>query len=227
MRNNAIVLLSGGQDSTTALYWAKKKFNDVLALGFDYGQTHGVELDYARQTANKAGVPFEVKPIKDLLTPSSLTTDGQHNHTSKINNDLPASFTAGRNLLFLTIAASFAAEHNINDLVIGVCETDYSGYPDCRQTTINAMAVTLSLGMGCGDFRIHTPLMYLTKAETWRMAEGMGITDIIVRDTMTDYDGDETLNYWGRGKLNNPASVLRKNGYDEAVAKGYITYQEI
>lgn len=218
----AVVLLSGGQDSTTALYWAIKTFGEVFAIGFDYGQTHRVELDFARQIANKAGVPFVVKVCQDLFAPSSLTTNGDHDHTSKINDELPASFTAGRNLLFVTIAASFATEVGANDIVTGVCETDFSGYPDCRNITMQSLATTLTLGMGYGDFHIHNPLMYLTKAETWRLAEGLGITDIVIKDTLTDYNGDTTLNYWGRGRLDNPASRLRKKGFDEAIQLGYI-----
>lgn len=219
----AIVLLSGGQDSTTCLHWALKEFDGVTAIGFDYGQRHRVELDYARSNAEDAGVAFRVIDVRGLLAPSSLTDDqGQHNGTSHINADLPASFTAGRNLLFLTVAASVAAGLGITDIVTGVCQTDYSGYPDCRRSTIDAMQVALTLGVGAGDIRIHTPLMYLTKAETWKMAAELGCLDIIVRNTMTDYNGNTTLNAWGMGVEDNPASKLRAAGYREAVEKGWI-----
>ena len=219
----ALVLLSGGQDSTTCLHWALKEFNGVTTIGFDYGQQHRVELEYARSNAEAAGVAFRVMDVRGLLAPSSFTDDqGQHNDTSHINPELPASFTAGRNLLFLTIAASVAAGLGISDIVTGVCQTDYSGFPDCRRTTMDAIQLALSLGLGIGDVRIHTPLMYLTKAETWKMAAELGCLDIIVRNTMTDYNGNTTLNVWGMGVEDNPASKLRAAGYKEAVKKGWI-----
>ena len=139
----AIVLLSGGQDSTTCLYWAKKEFNEVLAVGFDYGQSHRQELTQAQKICDNAEVSYYVFDVKHLLASSSLTKHSNHNEASYLDASLPASFTAGRNILFLTIAASYAAEKGINDLVTGVCQTDYSGYPDCRRTTIDAMQNTL------------------------------------------------------------------------------------
>lgn len=220
----ALVLLSGGQDSTTCLHWAVDTFGKgTRAIGFNYGQRHAIELTLAEQNATALGVPFVVKDVRGLLTPSSLTDgQGDHNASSQINPDLPAFFTAGRNLLFLTIAASYAAEHGIKDIVTGVCQTDFSGYPDCRRTTMDAIQLALSLGLGIGDVRIHTPLMYLTKAETWKMAAELGCLDIIVRNTMTDYNGNTTLNVWGMGVEDNPASKLRAAGYKEAVEKGWI-----
>lgn len=218
----AIVLLSGGQDSTTCLYWAIRKFDSVHAIGFDYGQMHKQELEQARKIAKGAGVSYEVIDVRGLLAPSSLTDHTDHNEASHINSDLPASFTAGRNILFLAIAASRAAGMGISDIVTGVCQTDYSGYPDCRRTSIDAMQNVVSLAYGAGDFRIHTPLMYLDKAETWKLANAMGCLDVVINDTLTDYNGDMTLNEWGRGKLDNPASELRAKGYFEAKQKGWI-----
>lgn len=219
----AIVLLSGGQDSTTCLHWALKEFEGITAIGFDYGQRHRVELDYARSNAEDAGVAFRVMDVRGLLAPSSLTDgEGQHNDASHINADLSALFTAGRNLLFLTVAASVAAGMGITDIVTGVCQTDYSGYPDCRRATIDAMQVALTLGVGAGDIRIHTPLMYLTKAETWKMAADLGILDTIINRTMTDYNGGAAMNDWGMGYEDNPASILRANGYREAKANNWI-----
>ena len=219
----ALVLLSGGQDSTTCLHWALKEFAGVTAIGFDYGQRHRVEMDYARSNAEAAGVAFRVMDVRGLLTPSSLTDgQGDHNASNQVTPELPASFTAGRNLLFLTIAASFAAKHGIKDIVTGVCQTDFSGFPDCRRTTMDAMQLALSLGLGIGDVRIHTPLMYMTKAETWKMAAELGCLDTIVRNTMTDYNGNTTPNAWGMGVEDNPASKLRAAGYREAVEKGWI-----
>lgn len=217
-----MVLLSGGQDSTTCLFWAKQHFETVVAVGFDYGQKHKAELAAAQAIARRAGVPYQIYNVRQLLAASSLTHAGAHDAHSAIDNTLPNSFVAGRNLLFLSIAGSRAAEQGINDIVAGVCQTDYSGYPDCRRATIDAMQLSLSLGLGIGDVRIHTPLMYLTKAETWRLAQTLGIVDIIVNDTVTDYNGDATPNDWGQGQLDNPASILRQKGYEEAKTKGWI-----
>lgn len=218
----AVVLLSGGQDSTTCLYWAKNQFTDVYAIGFDYGQMHIKELSQAKKIAADAGVEYKIFNINGLLAPSSLTKKTDHNKNSNINKDLPASFTAGRNLLFLSIAASYAANNGINNIVTGVCQTDYSGYPDCRRTTMDAMQLALSLGIGIGDIQIHTPLMYLTKAETWKLAKDLKCLDIIINDTLTDYNGSDKINEWGMGEENNPATVLRVKGYYEAKEKNWI-----
>lgn len=218
----AIVLLSGGQDSTTCLYWAKRSFDEVVAIGFDYGQMHRIELEKAKEISKMCGVEFSIIDIKGLLAKSSLTEHGNHNNKSYINKDLPASFTSGRNILFLTVAASKATELGIQDIVTGVCQTDYSGYPDCRRSTMDALQLTLSLAMGAGDFRIHTPLMYLNKAETWKLAKQLDCLDIVINHTMTDYNGSETKNEWGFGEPNNPASKLRMEGYYQAKSKGWL-----
>lgn len=220
--SKALILLSGGQDSTTCLFWAKQKFDEVYSIGFDYGQSHIIEIEKARSIAKKAGVEFVVRDIKGLLAKSSLTEGTDHNNPSYINSDLPASFTSGRNILFLAIAASYAAENNINNIVTGVCQTDYSGYPDCRRTSITAMENTISLAYGAGDFIIHTPLMYINKAETWKLAKDIDCLDIIINDTMTDYNGSNIFNEWGYGNIDNPASELRAKGYFEAKKKGWI-----
>ena len=219
---SAVILLSGGQDSTTCLYWAKSRFKKLYAIGFDYGQRHRVELTQAQKIADAVSVPYKIFDMKNLLAPSSLTAEGDHNEKSNINAELPASFTAGRNILFLTVAASFAATVGANDLICGVCQTDYSGYPDCRQHTIDAMQLTLSLGAGIGDVRIHTPLMYLTKAQTWKMAKDLDCLDVIINDTVSDYNGTMIKQEWGYGVLDNPASELRARGYFEAKDKNWI-----
>jgi 7-cyano-7-deazaguanine synthase len=218
----AVVLLSGGQDSTTCLHWALKNFDKVDAIGFDYGQMHSIELQQAKKIASDVGVKYHIFNVKGLLAKSSLTEHSNHNNNSYISNELPASFTAGRNLLFITIAASYCAENNINNIVTGVCQTDYSGYPDCRRTTIDAMQLAVSLGVGIGDIAIHTPLMYLTKAETWKLAREIGCIDVIIKDTITDYNGNNKMNEWGMGDTDNPASVLRAKGYYEAKANEWI-----
>lgn len=218
----AILLLSGGQDSTTCLYWAKDQGYQIQAIGFDYGQMHRQEIDQARKIAEDAEIPFTLIDVRGLLGSSSLTDHSDHNQASHINPDLPASFTAGRNLLFLIIAASFGAQNGIRKIITGVCQTDFSGYPDCRRQTMDAMQLALTLGLGIGDVEIITPLMYLDKAETWGLAQDLGILDIIKQDTLTDYDGDMSLHPWGRGNSNNPATQLRKKGYLEAIARGLI-----
>lgn len=217
-----VILLSGGQDSTTCLYWALQQFDEVYAVGFDYGQSHAIELERATAIAATVGVSYRVFDVKGLLAPSSLTTHGDHNQPSTLNAELPASFTAGRNLLFLTIAASYGAQVGATDLVTGVCQTDYSGYPDCRRTTMDAAQLTLTLGLGLGDVRVHTPLMYLTKAETWKLAQDLGCIDVIIDSTMTDYNGDTTRHEWGQGNADNPASNLRAKGYFEAKERGWL-----
>ena len=221
--DSALVLFSGGQDSTTCLYWAKKQFRRVEAIAFDYGQKHSVELEQAKLIAEKAEVPLVCFDIQGTLQGSALTEhDKDMSATHPLNADLPSSFVPGRNALFLTLAASHAYNREISDLVGGMCQTDYSGYPDCRRAFIDAMQTSLSLAMDL-DLRIHTPLMYLTKAETWKMAADLGIVDIVREMSHTDYNGDRTTrNEWGYGKLDNPASVLRAKGYEEAKAQGWV-----
>ena len=222
-RSAAVVLFSGGQDSTTALYWAKQRFEEVHAVGFDYGQKHRVELEQARKIAQMAEVPYRVYDLRGILSGSALTeheadVSGRH----PLNPELPASFVPARNALFLTIAAGYAYQQEIHDLVGGMCQTDYSGYPDCRRDFIDAMEKSLTLALDW-EIHIHTPLMYLTKAETWKLANELGILEIVRRYTHTDYNGDRiTWNEWGYGKLDNPASILRAKGYEEAKAKGWI-----
>lgn len=220
--NKCVLLLSGGQDSTTCLYWAKKRFNQIEAIGFDYGQMHIQEIKQAQKIAKDANINYKIYDVKGLLAPSSLTEKKDHNKKSYINNDLPASFTAGRNILFLTIAGSYCAKIGASDIVTGVCQTDYSGYPDCRRSTIDAIQLSLSLGLGIKDIRIHTPLMYLTKAETWKMAKQLNCLDVIINDTLTDYNGNKIMNEWGMGVNNNPATELRVKGFYEAKVKGWI-----
>ncbi|MBX2821941.1 MAG: 7-cyano-7-deazaguanine synthase QueC [Rhodothermaceae bacterium] len=221
--NASLVLFSGGQDSTTCLYWAKSKFDRIEAIGFKYGQKHDVELQQAAFIAELAGVPFEVVDISGVLRGSALTehekdVSAQH----ELNPDLPASFVPGRNALFLTIAASIGMTKGISDLVGGMCQTDYSGYPDCRRVFVDSMQTSLSLALG-EDIRIHTPLMYLTKAETWKLAADLDVVDIVREHSHTDYNGDRTTwNEWGYGKLDNPASILRAKGFEEAKAKGWV-----
>lgn len=223
----AIVLFSGGQDSSTCLFWAKKYFEEVEAIGFNYGQKHKFELEQAQKIADLAGVKYTILDAAGLLGGSSLTdlsqsTADQH----KINPDLPSTFTAGRNAFFLTVAASYGFNNEIHDIITGTCQTDFSGYPDCRQVFIDAQQVALSLALGT-DIRIHTPLMYLTKAETWKLAgevstELHDVVEIVRTMSLTDYNGSSKMNEWGMGELDNPASELRAKGYYEAKEKGWL-----
>ncbi|MEM1055545.1 MAG: 7-cyano-7-deazaguanine synthase QueC [Bacteroidota bacterium] len=237
MPSRALVLFSGGQDSTTCLFWALHPdaerfggFEHVEAIAFDYGQRHAVEIGQARQIAEAAGVPFHVADLSGLLGGSALladeAADTEAPHT--LAPDLPASFVPGRNALFLTAAASRAFLSETRDLVTGVCQTDYSGYPDCRLGFIEAQQKALSLALDA-PLRIHTPLMRLTKAETWKLAKDLGtvrgldVLETVREKSHTDYHGDRsTRNEWGYGRLDNPASVLRAKGYEEAKTNGWV-----
>lgn len=222
-KKKAIVLLSGGQDSTTCLYWAKRNYDEVLAIGFDYGQKHVVELEQAQKIADRAQVPYRIFDMKGLLGGSSLTDHTKdHNAAHEKNAALPASFTAGRNAMFLTLAASLGFNEDTFDIITGVCQTDFSGYPDCRRVFIESIETTLSLAMA-KDFRIHTPLMYITKAETWKLAKDLGCIQEVIDYSITDYNGTMTEKHeWGFGDENNPATNLRVKGYYEAKEKGWI-----
>jgi 7-cyano-7-deazaguanine synthase len=227
--DSAVVLFSGGQDSTTCLFWALSHFSEVRAVGFDYGQKHKVEAEQARKITREAGVPFDLIDVEGTLEGSALTEhekDVSADHEK--DEDLPASFVPGRNALFLSTAASYAYNRDIRDLVGGMCQTDYSGYPDCRRVFIDSMETSLSLAMDV-DLRIHTPLMYRTKAEIWKLAKGLGevagqdVFETVRVESHTDYNGNRSQwNEWGYGKLDNPASKLRAEGYKEAKEKGWI-----
>ncbi|MGL4463693.1 MAG: 7-cyano-7-deazaguanine synthase QueC [Planctomycetia bacterium] len=214
----ALVLFSGGQDSTTCLYWAIQNFPaGVVALGFDYGQRHKIELEQAAKIAAMAGAPFHVLNTTGLLGDSALTdptrgVDGAHPREAS----LPATFVPGRNLIFLSLAASFAYSRGMSDLVTGVCQTDFSGYPDCRRVFIESLETTLSLALAPRDFRIHTPLMYLDKADTFKLAADLGALAVVLEHSHTDYNGDRTERHpWGYGRLDNDASRLRAKGWEE------------
>ena len=171
INQKCLILFSGGQDSTTCLYWAKTNFQEVSTLNIQYGQRHAVEIEAAKKIARLADVPYHnfSTNLFQQIGGSVLLGEGDISTPHKIAGNLPSSFVPGRNILFLTIAAAFAYKHQIPNIVTGVCETDYSGYPDCREETINALETTLSLGMEY-PFKIHTPLMDKSKKETVEMA---------------------------------------------------------
>lgn len=216
----AVVLLSGGQDSATCLYWARERFAPLYALGFDYGQRHRVELTQARVLAERAGVKYDVLNLQALLpafAPNALT-DPTLEVQNATDGGLPNTFLPGRNLLFLTLAAQYGYARGAFDIVGGMCEADFSGYPDCRQDFVDAAAVAVSRAFD-KTARIHTPLMRLDKAETWRLADALGCLTEIVEHSHTCYEGDRTRRHdWGYGCGLCPACVLRKRGFRAAFA---------
>ncbi|STO11478.1 7-cyano-7-deazaguanine synthase [[Flavobacterium] thermophilum] len=205
----AVVVFSGGQDSTTCLFWAKKQFGEVEAVTFDYGQRHRREIDVAQAIAAELGVRHTVLDLSLLgqLAPNALTRRDIAIEQKK--GELPTTFVDGRNLLFLSFAAVFAKQRGARHIVTGVCETDFSGYPDCRDVFIKSLNVTLNLAMDY-EFVIHTPLMWLTKAETWKLADELGAFEFIRTKTLTCYNG---IIADGCGEC--PACVLRKRGLDD------------
>ena len=186
----ALVLFSGGQDSTTCLFWAKKHFKNVLALCFTYGQRHSQEVDNARRIARMADVSFKELDASIIaeLAPNSLTNKSIVMDIEKPANALPNTFVPGRNMLFLTFAAAIAYAQGIRHLITGVSEADYSGYPDCRDTFIHSVNSSLNLAMDY-SFLIHTPLMWLDKKNVWKLADELGVFDIVKNETLTCYNG--------------------------------------
>ena len=223
--DGALVLFSGGQDSATCLAWALARFDQVETLGFDYGQRHQVEL------ACRAGIRDGLGRVNSgwaaRLGPDhtlGLAALGEVSDTAltrevaieMTDQDLPNTFVPGRNLVFLTFAAALAYRRGLKHIVAGMCETDYSGYPDCRDDTIKALQVALNLGME-KRFVLHTPLMFIDKAETWRMAERLGgeaLVELIRTDSHSCYLGVRTeLHAWGHGCGTCPACHLRAAGW--------------
>ena len=213
----ALVVLSGGQDSTTCLFWAIDRFggDNVFAIGFDYGQRHKAELECAADICRAAGIEYEVidTPIINQLSANALTREDISVDETKPDGTPPNTLVEGRNLLFLSYAAIYAKTHGMTEIITGVCETDFSGYPDCRDMFVKSLNVTLNLAMDY-NFVIHTPLMWLTKADTWELADKLGALDIIYRDTLTCYNGIK-----GNGCGHCPACFLRRRGYEEFMAR--------
>lgn len=215
--NKALVLLSGGQDSTTCLAWAKKKFKKVCAITFDYYQRHKIELKSAKKIADIAKIPLLIykTDIFKKFTQNALTNK---NIKIKIHkNKLPSTFVPGRNLIFLSIAAIYAHQLGISNLVTGVCQTDFSGYPDCRNKFIKSLKKTLNLAMET-KLKIHAPLMWLTKAETVKLMQQLGRIELL-KYTHTCYKGLRSA----CGKC--PACRLRLKGFKEAGIKDPLQYE--
>jgi 7-cyano-7-deazaguanine synthase len=226
MKTTALVLFSGGQDSTTCLAWALQRYDHVETIGFDYGQRHSVELACRTEilAALREQFPDWAVRLGDdhmldmrLLSTISDTAMTSGRAIEMEKNGLPNTFVPGRNLLFFTYAAAVAYRRELKVLVGGMCETDYSGYPDCRDNTLKALQVALSLGME-HPLVIETPLMWLDKGQTWAMAQDLGghaLLEIVREKSHTCYVGDRsTLHEWGYGCGTCPACKLRRNGFD-------------
>ena len=226
----ALVLFSGGQDSSTCLAWTLEKFAAVETIGFEYGQRHRIELECGQTV--RAALTRDFPEWGRRLGPdhridlSVLGDIGETalTHESAIEmgeNGLPTTFVPGRNIVFLTIAAALAYRRGIRHIVAGMCETDYSGYPDCRDDTIKALQVALNLGMA-KRFVLHTPLMWIDKAATWQLARelgGDGLVSLIIDHTHSCYLGERVRRHdWGFGCGTCPACVLRRNGYRKFTA---------
>ena len=210
-REAALVVFSGGQDSTTCLFWAKRNFKKVYALSFLYGQKHQKEVELAREIARKAEVEFEVMDVSFIgtLGHKSLTDTAMVMDQEKPADSYPNTFVPGRNMVFLTFAAILARSKGIFNLVTGVSEADFSGYPDCRDTFVRSLNVTLNLAMD-ERFVIHTPLMDRDKSEVWELADELGVFDLVRTQTLTCYNG-----IMAEGCGHCPACKLRREGLEK------------
>jgi 7-cyano-7-deazaguanine synthase len=211
-QDKAIVVFSGGQDSTTCLFWAKQRFEEVEAVTFNYGQRHSLELECAAQIAKEQNIKHHVLDMSLLsqLAPNALTRSDIEIEAKE--GQLPTTFVDGRNLLFLSFAAVLAKQAGARHIITGVCETDFSGYPDCRDVFIKSLNVTLNLAMDY-SFVIETPLMWLSKAQTWQLADELGAFDYVREKTLTCYNG---IIADGCGEC--PACRLRAHGLQEYLA---------
>lgn len=220
MKNEkAVVVFSGGQDSTTCLFWALSEFKEVTTITFDYGQRHAVEIEHARKIAEELNVSFQVLDMKliNQLSANALTRDDISIDAEE--GKLPSTFVPGRNHLFLSFAAVYAQTIGARHIITGVSETDFSGYPDCRDTFIKSLNVTLNLAMEA-QFVIHTPLMWRDKQQVWELADSFGALDFIQEKTVTCYNGIPSS---GCGTC--PACQLRNEGlqaYLESKSSGAV-----
>ncbi|KKK38457.1 7-cyano-7-deazaguanine synthase [Mesobacillus campisalis] len=206
----ALVVFSGGQDSTTCLFWAMERFEEVEAVTFDYNQRHSSEIECAKTIAEELNIRHHILDMSLLnqLAPNALTRDDIEVKDGE-GGGLPSTFVPGRNLLFMSFAGVLGSQVGARHIITGVCETDFSGYPDCRDIFVKSLNVTLNLSMD-EDFVIHTPLMWLDKAETWQLADELGAFGFVREKTLTCYNG---IIADGCGEC--PACRLRKNGLDE------------
>jgi 7-cyano-7-deazaguanine synthase len=230
----ALVLFSGGQDSATCLAWALARFSEVETIGFSYGQRHAVELEVRQHFLAGLRAAFPAwAPRLGLDHMLDLGVIGQMGETALTadvaiemgRNGLPTTFVPGRNILFFTAAAGVAYRRGLRHLVGGMCETDYSGYPDCRDDTLKALQVALNLGLD-SRFVVETPLMWLDKAATWQLAEDLGgqtLVSLVIDHTHSCYRGERSIRHeWGHGCGTCPACELRAGGWNRYVAGGGI-----
>jgi 7-cyano-7-deazaguanine synthase len=238
-KDSALVLFSGGQDSATCLAWALDRYTTVETLGFDYGQRHRVELECREgfraslvkqfpHWAARLGEDHTIDlSVLGSISDTAMTRDIEIEATA---NGLPNTFVPGRNLMFMTIAAAIAYRRGLKVLVGGMCETDFSGYPDCRDDTMKALQVTLNLGMD-SRFALETPLMWLDKADTWRLAEQLGgeaLVELVRVETHTCYIGERAeLHAWGFGCGQCPACKLRKRGFEAYQSGEQVTTEPV
>jgi 7-cyano-7-deazaguanine synthase len=217
-----LIIFSSGQDSTTCLGWALNRYKEVECISFFYGQNHQIEIEQSKKICEKLNVKQTIIDISFLNTivDSALTSGGDVNQKHSRLKELPASFVPNRNALFITLAHAYAQKIGAETLVTGVCETDFSGYYDCRMVFINSIQDSLNYGSfgSTNDERcinILTPLMQLNKAQTFQLAEDEGILDIVINDSHTCYNNDHyTKHDWGYGCSDCPACLLRQNGYE-------------
>ncbi|MFZ6639445.1 7-cyano-7-deazaguanine synthase QueC [Undibacterium sp. TC4M20W] len=225
-KDRALVLFSGGQDSATCLAWALSRYAHVETIGFDYGQRHAIELSvrpvliekmrqFSPEWQNRLGEDHMID--LGLISQLSHTAMTEDIAIEMQENGLPNTFVPGRNLMFMMTAATLAYRRGLNVLVGGMCETDFSGYPDCRDDTMKALQVALNLGMNT-RLKLETPLMWINKAQTWQLAEQLGgnaLVDLIREDTHTCYLGQRgDMHPWGHGCGTCPACALRARGYE-------------
>lgn len=214
IQEKAVVVFSGGQDSTTCLLWALTQFKEVYTVTFDYGQRHIEEIKCAEEIAEKLQVPFKILDMKliNQLSANALTRSDIA-VTEGIDGELPSTFVPGRNHLFLSFAAVYAQSIGARHIITGVCETDFSGYPDCRDVFVKALNVSINLAMDT-SLEFHTPLMWLNKAETWKLADDLQGLDFVRTNTLTCYEGVR-----GDGCGECPSCVLRQKGLTTYLAE--------
>ena len=210
-KDAAVVVFSGGQDSTTCLLWAMEHYKEVVAVSFDYGQRHKAELECAKEITERLNVEWHVMDMSLLnqLAPNSLTRSEMPVDEDAPEEGAPNSVVDGRNMLFLTFAAVFAKQRGITDWLPGESQSDFSGYPDCRDVFIKSLNTTLNLAMDY-TFCIETPLMWIDKADTWKLADDLGGIELVRDMTLTCYNGVK-----GDGCGNCPSCKLRRKGYVE------------
>lgn len=224
-KEKALVVLSGGQDSVTCLAWAWHMFEEVEAITFLYGQRHSVELTCAKAVCQQTGTPQKVVDMSffGYLSTSALTGAGSVGDAHTLRDDLPASFVPNRNAMFFTAAHAWAQTIGAQHLVTGVCQTDYSGYPDCRADFVADLNNALDSG-AAKHVAIHAPLMNMNKAETFELAEQLGALDMVLEMSHTCYEGERTIRHdWGYGCGECPSCEIRKRGWEEYNAEKQLS----